>query len=157
MYFFITLFLDYLSFLPFYLFIPPLLSTLISLFLYPFIFLLFWLFLSPSSYYKFAILSLTLYIFYHIKRLLLSLFLMVFFSRLWFFLFLVSLLYVDEFPCSLELYYYSPSLSLSHFFSFSCDFFIFYFLFFFRLIAQIRSNKRVLEIDCVVAFKISST
>ena len=49
--------------------------------------------------------SLTLYIFYHIKRLLLSLFLNFF---------LVSLLYVDEFSRSLELYYYSPlSLSLS--------------------------------------------
>ena len=30
-----------------------------------------------------------------------------------FFFFWVSLLYVDEFPCSLELYYYSLSLSLS--------------------------------------------
>ena len=52
----------------FYLFISPLLSTLISLFLYPFIFLYFWLFLFPYSYYKFTILSLILYIvFLHTK------------------------------------------------------------------------------------------
>ena len=44
-----------------------------------------------------------------------------------FFFFLVSLLYVDEFPCSLELYYYSLSLSLSLSLSpFLYGFFMFY-------------------------------
>ena len=46
----------------FYIFISPLLSTLILLFLYLFIFIYFWLFLFPSSYYKFTILVPILYI-----------------------------------------------------------------------------------------------
>ena len=53
---------------PFYLFIFPLLSTLILLFLYLFIILYFRLFLFPSSYYKFTILfSILLIVFSHIK------------------------------------------------------------------------------------------
>ena len=42
---------------PYFLFISPLLTILVSLFLYSFIFLYFWLFLFPSSSYKFQILS----------------------------------------------------------------------------------------------------
>ena len=41
---------------PFYLFISPLLFTLILLFLYPFIFLYFFLFLFSPFYYKFSVL-----------------------------------------------------------------------------------------------------
>ena len=53
---------------PFYLFIFPLLSTLILLFLYLFIILYFWLFLFLSSYYKFTVLfSVLLIVFSHIK------------------------------------------------------------------------------------------
>ena len=47
---------------PFYLFITPLLSTLVSLFHYQFIFLYFLLFLFSSSYYKFTILFFILFI-----------------------------------------------------------------------------------------------
>ena len=53
---------------PFYLFISPLLSTLLSLFIYPFLFLLFSLFLAPFYYYKYVILSPILYIFSHMKN-----------------------------------------------------------------------------------------
>ena len=68
-------------FYPFYLFISPLLSTLISHLLYPFIFLDFLLFLFPSSYYKFTILfSILFIIFFTHKRLFLSHF---FFFHFW--------------------------------------------------------------------------
>ena len=71
--------------LPFYLFIPPLLSILISLFIYLFIFFYFLSFLFPSSYYKFTILFPILYIvFSHTKGYLsLSLSLSLIFSPLW--------------------------------------------------------------------------
>ena len=114
------LFIYLFIFLPFHL--PTTININIAL-PYSFVFFLFWLFLSPSSYYKFAILSLTLYIFYNIKRLFSLSHVFLFF--LFGFFFLVSLLYVDEFPCSLELYYYSPPLSLSPFFVW-----IFYFMFY---------------------------
>ena len=50
-----------------------------------------------------------------------------------FFIFWVSLLYVDEFPCSLELYYYSLSLSLSSPPPFLCGFFFFLMFYIFAL------------------------
>ena len=50
----------------------------------------------------------------------------------------VSLLYIDEFSCSLELYYYSPSLSLSClFFLFCVDCFMFDIFTYFRLITSL--------------------
>ena len=114
----------------FYHFISSLLLTLISFFHYLFIFLLFWLFLSPSSYYKFANLFHSIHILSHKKvvTLSLSLSLMFFFSFGSFLkkIFFVYLLYIDEFPCSLELYYYSLSLSLSYIYIY-----IFFFFFFF--------------------------
>ena len=63
----------------FYLFISPLLFTLISLLFYLFVFLYFFPFHFPSSYYKFIILSLILYIFAHIKGYILSISLSQFF------------------------------------------------------------------------------
>ena len=127
------------SLLPFHL--PTTININITFF-YPFIFLLFWLFLSPSFYYKFANLFHSIHILSHKKVITLSLFLVFFFSffGIFFKIVFASLLYIDKFPCSLELYYslsLSLSLSLSHTYIYIYIFFFcmdFFYLFFISLL-----------------------
>ena len=87
-----------------YIFISPLPSTLISFLLFPFIFLYFCLFLFTLSYYKFVTIFSILCIVFPQKKGSLSLSLSKFFGGLFYFIFLASLLYVDNFLYSLKLY-----------------------------------------------------